>query len=144
MKNRNILMLTFSVLLFALVASFSEVKAQSDINFTEPEKVYNYAEQMPEFEGGQQAFIKFLADNVKYPETAKKAETEGLAAVSFIVEKDGTLSNIEIKKSAGTALDLEAIRVLELTSGKWKAGKQNGKPVKVKLTAPVKFSASKE
>lgn len=144
MKNRNILMLTFSVLLFTLVASFSEVQAQSDVKFTEPEKVYLYAEQMPEFEGGQQGFIKFLAENVKYPEAEKKAGTEGLAAISFIVEKDGSLSNIEIKKSAGTALDLEAIRIVELTSGKWKAGKQNGKPVKVKVTTPVQFSASLE
>ncbi len=118
--------------------------AQTDVKFVEPEKVYLNAEQMPEFEGGQQTLLRFLGKNIKYPEAAKKSGTAGITVVSFIVEKDGTISNTEINRSAGTVLDLEAVRVIELTSGKWKAGKQNGEPVKVKLTAPVQFSATQE
>lgn len=151
MKNQNVLKLALSFTLLMLITSYSEVKAQSNVKFTEPkkqtqdavvvqeEKPYTYVEQMPEYEGGEAAFMQFMAKNMKHQATG----AEGTSFVSFIIEKDGSLSNIEVVKSANAALDKEIVRVLKLTSGKWKPGKQNGRTVKVKMVQPVKFAGSK-
>ena len=94
---------------------------------------------MPEFPGGTEALIKFLQDNVTYPQIAKENNIEGRVLCQFVVEKDGTITDIQVVRSGGDAsLDKEAVRVLRLMP-KWKPGKQQGKPVRVKYTVPVNF-----
>lgn len=98
-------------------------------------------EQQPEYQGGMQALMSFLTANMRYPEKAKQDKVEGKVMISFTVEVDGTISNIKVVKGLSAECDAEAIRVITLTSGKWKAGKQNGKAVKSTLNFPVVFKS---
>lgn len=105
----------------------------------EDEVVFVIVETMPEFPGGQQALFKFLSENVKYPTIAYENGIEGRVICQFVVEKDGTIANVEVVQSGGDAsLDKEAVRVLK-SMPRWKPGKQKGKPVRVKYTVPVNF-----
>ena len=98
-------------------------------------KVYDYVEQMPSFPGGQAALMSYLNKNIKYP---KDAGASGRVLCSFIVERDGTITNVRVSRGIEQSLDKEAIRVLE-TMPKWNPGKQNGKFVRVKYSVPVIF-----
>lgn len=93
-------------------------------------------EQMPEFIGGQKAMFKFLSDNIHYP--TNTCGIEGTVYVGFVVEIDGTLSNIAVKRGI-PILNEEAIRVVKLMSGKWKCGYQSGKPMRVAYTLPLRW-----
>lgn len=95
-------------------------------------------EEMPEFIGGETALYKFLEKNVKYPKAARKADVEGTVRVRFVVDTDGTVTDIKVKKQGNKYLDEEAIRVVGL-SPKWKPGKIEGKEVKVYYAIPIKF-----
>ena len=105
------------------------------------EKVFDVVEQMPEFVGGQAELMKFLAENVHYPEAAYKLGKQGRVIVTFIVEADGSVSNAKIVKKVSDELDAEALRVIG-TMPKWKPGMQNGKAVRVKYTIPITFRLS--
>jgi protein TonB len=96
-------------------------------------------ENYPEFPGGHSAFIKFLSRNLKYPEMAVEKGIEGKVLISFIIEKNGRLSNIKILRGIGFGCDEEAIRVLE-KSPEWKPGIQNKQKVRVAYTLPINFS----
>jgi TonB family protein len=85
--------------------------------------------------------MKYLATNVKYPEEAFNKGIEGRVILTFIVEKDGSISNVKVAKSVNEVIDAEAVRVVE-NMPKWKPGKQNGKEVRVKYTIPVTFRLS--
>ena len=101
--------------------------------------VFVIVEKMPEFPGGQQALWNFLANNVKYPVIAQESGIQGRAVCQFIVNRDGSITDVEVVKSAGDpSLDKEAVRVMKLMP-KWKPGIQNGKIVRVKYTLPVNF-----
>jgi protein TonB len=100
---------------------------------------YKFAEVMPQPVGGNEAWAKFLQKNLRYPGDALEKEMSGLVFVSFIVEKDGHLSNIKVERGPGYGLDEEAARVLKLAKP-WTPGMQNGQHVRVKLTLPVRFS----
>ncbi|MEJ2882564.1 M56 family metallopeptidase [Pedobacter sp. GR22-6] len=108
------------------------------------EKVYDFTtlEQHPTFQGGMDKFYKFLGENVRYPAYALEHKIQGKVFLSFIVEVDGSLSNIKVDRKLGGGTDEEAIRVLEL-SPKWIPGVQNGKIVRVKYNIPIGFSLSK-
>ncbi len=105
------------------------------------EKVFDVVEQMPEFIGGQAELMKFLAENVHYPEAAYKVGKQGRVIATFIVEADGSVSNAKIVKKVSDELDAEALRVIG-TMPKWKPGMQNGKAVRVKYTIPITFRLS--
>jgi protein TonB len=107
----------------------------------EPKGVFDVVEQMPEFPGGAVEMMKFLSENVKYPEAAMKAGTQGRVLVTFIVEADGTVTNIKVVKKVSDEIDAEAVRVIKAMP-KWKPGMQNGKAVRVKYTIPVTFRLS--
>lgn len=102
--------------------------------------VYSFVsmETPPSYPGGIAKFYQFLAENIKYPEEAKKSEIQGNVFASFTVEKDGSLSDIKIDRKLGYGTDEEAIRVLGL-SRSWNPGLQKGKPVRVKYSIPIKF-----
>ncbi len=128
------------MILMSLMAVFclSTVSAQKTVVSKKNQKVFDVVEQMPEFPGGMEALVKYMAENMKYPEDAKKQQVEGRVLVQFIVETDGSVSNTEVLKRVFPSLDAEAVRVI---SGmpKWIPGKQNGKVVRVKYTIPVSF-----
>ncbi len=96
-------------------------------------------ENYPEFPGGHSAFIKFLSRNLKYPGIAVEKGIEGKVLISFIIEKNGRLSNIKILRGIGYGCDEEAIRVLE-KSPEWKPGIQNKQKVRVAYTLPINFN----
>lgn len=96
-------------------------------------------ENYPEFPGGHSAFTKFLSRNLKYPGIAVEKGIEGKVLISFIIEKNGRLSNIKILRGIGSGCDEEAIRVLE-KSPEWKPGIQNKQKVRVAYTLPINFS----
>ncbi|MBQ7530429.1 MAG: energy transducer TonB [Paludibacteraceae bacterium] len=101
--------------------------------------VYLVVEKMPEFPGGQKALYQFLSENVKYPVIARENKIQGRVICQFIVNKDGSITDVEVSKSGGDpSLDKEAIRVLK-SMPNWNPGKQRGNPVRVKYTVPVTF-----
>ena len=102
------------------------------------EKIFSSVEQQPEFPGGPDALRKFLAVHVKYPATALEQNIEGRVLVDFVVEKDGSLSNIRISRGIGGNCEQEAIRVIKL-SPRWMPGTIAGRPVRVAFTIPVDF-----
>ena len=102
------------------------------------EMVGELVEQMPSYPGGAYALMEFLKKNVNYPEQAYNDSIQGRVVCSFVVERDGSLSDLKIVKSVHPLLDKEALRVLSLMQN-WNPGKQNGEPVKVKYTLPVVF-----
>lgn len=102
------------------------------------DKVYTVSSVMPEYEGGIPALMNFLGTNMKYPVEAQKKKIEGRVIVSFVVEKDGSLSDYKIVRSIDPLLDAEALRVVKLQK-KWKPGYEKGKPVRVQYTLPITF-----
>lgn len=99
---------------------------------------FNVVEKMPEFEGGVENMMKFLQQNIKYPEEAKKSGAQGRVIVQFVVEKDGSIVEPKVVKSVSPELDAAALRVVQAMP-KWKPGEQRGKKVRVQFTLPVSF-----
>ncbi len=102
---------------------------------------FNVVEQMPQFPGGEIELMKFLSENVKYPEAAEETGTQGRVIVQFIVEADGSITNVKVVKNVSDEIDAEAVRVINAMP-KWKPGMQKGQPVRVKYTIPVTFRLS--
>lgn len=121
-----------------VVAPVSPEAKEASADSTAKEEVFMVAEQMPEFPGGMKELLKFLQDNLKYPENAMKNNVQGRVIVQFVVEKDGTLTEFKVARSVDPDLDAEALRVLQ-TMPKWKPGMQRGEVVRVKFTVPVSF-----
>ena len=108
------------------------------------EEVYEVVEKMPEFpDGGMSGLMKYLSANIRYPEAAHKAGTQGRVTVQFVVGKDGSIGDVKVIRGVDPTLDAEAIRVI---SGmpKWKPGTQKGEPVNVRYTVPVMFRLTPE
>lgn len=102
-------------------------------------QTFDVVEQMPEFPGGMRAGLEFMARNLKYPTKAQEAGKQGRVIVQFIVQKDGSLSDLHVLCAVDPWLDAEAIRVISIMP-KWKPGMQDGKAVAVKYTMPVTFA----
>ena len=109
---------------------------------SDPNKVYDVVSQMPSYYGGMAALLDFLVKHTKYPEAAKAKGIEGRVIVSFIVERDGSITDIEVVKSVEKSLDEEAIRVIK-SMPKWKPGRENNTKVRCKYTLPVTFRLGK-
>ena len=122
-------------------AKTSDATAQADT--TKKKKSWDcIPETMPQFPGGLGVMMKYLAANIKYPASAVKAKKQGRVIVTFIVQKDGSVTHAKIAKSVDPELDAEALRIVK-GMPKWTPGTQNGKPVNVKYTLPVNFSLQK-
>ncbi len=104
----------------------------------EETKVFDVVEQMPEFPGGQAALLKWIGDNIKYPTIAEENGIQGRVVCTFVVERDGSVTDVQVARSIDPSLDKEAIRVLKKMP-RWNPGKQNGSAVRVKYTVPVTF-----
>ena len=113
-------------------------KAQTHKDTTTDDKVYDVCEQMPIYEGGDAALLKYLTDSVKYPELAKKHGVQGRVVIGFIVEKDGSLTDIKVLRPVDIALDAEALRVVK-GMPKWIPGCHDGQLVRVEYNVPVSF-----
>ena len=101
-------------------------------------KVFDVVEEMPSFPGGQGALMSFLSSNIKYPVVAQENGVQGRVIVGFVVERDGSITDVKVMRSVDPSLDREAQRVVKAMP-KWKPGKQNGSAVRVKYTVPVVF-----
>jgi periplasmic protein TonB len=102
------------------------------------DKEYHWVEEMPRYKSDESEIYKFFAENIKYPEIAKRAGVEGRVVLGFIIAKDGSITNISVLKGIGAGCDEEAERVLALM-GKWSPGRQNGNPVRVVMSIPIMF-----
>ena len=99
---------------------------------------YSVVEQMPEFPGGEAALRKYLSNSVKYPRIATENGVQGKVYVNFVVDKNGSISNVKVVRGVDSALDNEAVRVIKAMP-KWIPGKQNGETVRVSYTVPINF-----
>ena len=104
----------------------------------EETKVFDVVEQMPSFPGGDAELMKFLSSHIKYPVVAEENGIQGRVIATFVVERDGSISDVKVVKSVDPSLDKEAARVVK-SMPKWQPGKQNGSAVRVKYTVPVTF-----
>jgi TonB family protein len=104
------------------------------------DSIYNIVEQMPEFPGGMDALMKYVVSNIKYPQDAIDEGKSGRVFVSFVVEKDGRVSNVKVMKGVCESIDKEAVRVVS-SMPRWHAGMHKGEPVRVSFQMPIKFQA---
>ncbi len=125
------------------------IEGNGDIVFDEPveevlkeegeeDVIFTVVEQQAEFPGGFEAMVKFLAKNMKYPAAARRMSVEGSVFVSFVIDREGNISDPQVIKGISAECDKEAIRVVQLMPP-WKPGKQNGKPVRCRFVLPIKF-----
>ena len=119
-----------------------EVIIQAPVEVVEEEEeeevVFVVVEDMPEFPGGPQVLMKYLGESIKYPLIAQENGIQGRVICQFVVNKDGSIVDVEVVRSVDPSLDKEAIRVVKAMP-KWKPGQQRGKAVRVKYTLPVSF-----
>ena len=113
-------------------------KAQTHKDTTTDDKVYDVCEQMPIYEGGDAALLKYLRENLKLPEEDKERGMQGRMVVGFVVEKDGSLTNVKVLRAVDIALDAEALRVVK-GMPKWIPGCQDEQLVRVRYNVPVSF-----
>ena len=114
------------------------VPVSDDSDGDEESEIFVIVEDMPEFPGGELALRKYIADHVKYPVIAAENGIQGKVYVTFVVDKDGSITNARVARPVDPALDQEALRVVN-SLPKWKPGKQRGKPVRVSYTVPINF-----
>jgi len=100
--------------------------------------IFEVVEQKPEFPGGEQVLLRWIANNIKYPTIAIENGIQGIVFVNFVVDRDGGISNAKVLRSVDPLLDKEALRVVNMLP-KWEPGKQRGKPVRVSYTIPIHF-----
>ena len=125
------LFLTFVTLVFS--SNVSAFMIPLDTN------VYDMPEQMPEFPGGATAMEHFISDNLTYPDEARAKKIQGKVYIQFVVEKDGSVSHVKIRRGVHPLLDEEAIRVIKMMPA-WKPGSMRGKIVRVRHTIPIVFA----
>ena len=100
--------------------------------------IYDVVDQMPEYPGGMEMLMKYVAENVKYPEAAKEKNISGRVFVQFVIEKDGSVNEVKVLNSIGGGCDEEAVRVVKAMPN-WKPGIKDGKPVRVRYNMPFNF-----
>lgn len=130
---KKLILMTVMAIFCLMTAS-----AQKTVVSQENQKVFDTVEQMPEYPGGMPALIEFLQSNMKYPEDAQKQKVEGRVMVMFVVEKDGSITDVKVARNVFPSLDEEAVRVVNAMP-KWTPGKEKGKPVRVQYTLPISF-----
>ena len=129
---------TYSIEPFTFTLSEHLFDQLLDIATSKEDTVYQIVEEMPKFPGGEEAMFKFISENVKYPQEAKDKNISGRVFVNFVVEKDGSVDEVNVLRSIGGGCDEEAVRVVK-SMPKWTPGKQKGKPVRVSYIIPFVF-----
>lgn len=122
----------------------AETEADEEIEIIEEEaepvieEVFTVVEKMPSFPGGEEKLYEYLGQNIKYPQMAKEAGVKGKVYVQFVVEKDGSITDVTVARGIGSGCDKEAVRVVKKMP-RWSPGEQRGKKVRVKYTLPVVY-----
>ncbi len=116
----------------------TKVEAAVEVEKKE-EEIFTVVEQQPEFPGGMAALGQFLSKNIRYPAAAQRANVSGRVFVSFVVNTDGSIQDVQTLKGLGFGTDEEAVRVVK-SMPKWRSGKQSGRPVRVKFSLPINFT----
>jgi periplasmic protein TonB len=112
---------------------------QEEESEVEEQQIFMVVENSPAFPGGDAARMKFLQDNIKYPQMARESGIQGTVYVTFVVERNGSVTDVKILRGIGGGCDEEALRVVQ-NMPKWEPGKQRGKPVRVQFNMPIKFT----
>ena len=120
------------------VAPAAVVVQAAPVEEEEAQQIFTIVENQPEPEGGMTAFYKYVGENLKYPNLARRNNIEGRVFVKFVVERDGSLTDVQVLKGIGGGCDEEAVRVIQ-SAPKWKPGKQRGRPVRVQMILPIVF-----
>lgn len=128
----------FCFLFFLLFISANSVSQVLPEKSPSRDDTFSVVEEMPEYPGGQEAMMKYIASSLLYPESAEDKEIEGKVLVSFVVDKTGKVIDVKMKKSENKDFDKEAVRVVK-SMPLWKPGMQAGMPQNVQLYLPVNF-----
>ncbi len=136
-KN-GVILITTKVKAVVIDLPMAEVNDNGENNDATVSGVFDVVEKMPEYPGGIEEMMKYLSMNVRYPEAAFKVGAQGRVLVQFIIEEDGSISNVSVLQKVNDDLDAEAIRVVK-TMPKWTPGMQDGKTVRVKYALPISF-----
>jgi len=146
-------LLVFSIILMSVLAYSQSSKNHkkdknkgnndnSEIMFvSDSTEVFTIVEDMPTFPGGDKARNRFLAENIIYPEKATRYGIQGTVYISFIVNREGSVTDVKLLRGIGSGCDEEAVRVVKLLP-KWNPGKQGGKTVNVLFNMPIYFKLS--
>ena len=136
-----------TILLFILISNISyaqeEVILHTERDTTtqsvnDSDEVFVFVTDGPEFIGGDEARIKYLQKNIKYPTLAKESGIQGTVYVTFVVEKDGSISNVKVLRGIGGGCDIESVRIIK-NMPNWKPGMQKGKAVRVQYNMPIRY-----
>jgi periplasmic protein TonB len=103
------------------------------------QEIFIVVEDPPSFPGGDEARIRFLSENIRYPQMARESGIQGTVFVTFVVETDGSVTSVRVLRGIGGGCDEEAVRVIQAMP-KWNAGKQRGRPVRVQFNMPIRFT----
>ncbi len=115
------------------------IPIEVDEEIVEEATIFTVVESMPEFKGGMAKLYSYLGNNIKYPVMAKESGIQGKVYVTFVVERDGSITDVKVLRGIGGGCDEEAIRVVA-SMPRWTPGKQRGKPVRVQYNLPVRFT----
>lgn len=139
MKKQIFLAMMASVLMLSSSVSLMATTPENNPTEDKQERVFDVVEVMPQYPGGIPQMMKFIVSNIKYPKDAIKKGMQGAVVVQFVVEPDGSVSNVHVVRSVFPSLDTEAVRMVKAMP-KWSPGMQNGKPVRVRFNVPIRFS----
>ena len=128
----------YILITITLLNVFSLAKAQQP-DTSQDDKIFTAVEKDPIFKGGIGKFYQYLSENLHYPANAVKNHLQGKVFITFVVEKDGKLTDVKVVRGVSEDIDAEAIRVIK-GSPKWDPGTQNGRPVRVQYTMPLNFT----
>ena len=138
-KYLNAMLLCLALLSAGNIWGAKPVVTDASADAAQADEVLEVSEKMPQFPGGQSGLYRYLSENVRYPYYAEQKRIQGKVIVQFVVDKDGSVTDVKIEKSVHKSLDKEAVRVVKKMP-KWIPGEQDGKPVRVLYHMPVNFS----
>ncbi len=120
------------------IPEYTPIASNEEESVAEAE-IFTVVEESPSFPGGDEARIRFLTENIKYPQIARESSISGTVYVTFVVEKNGNVTDVRVLRGIGGGCDEEAVRVIKAMPN-WSPGKQRGKPVRVQFNMPIKFT----
>ena len=129
---------TLAIALLVALGAMAHAQKPARATVTKSTEIFTVVEKNPEYPGGDEALYQFIASNIQYPEAAKADGKGGMVYLTFVIETDGTISDVKVLRSPHPALGEEAVRVVRLMP-KWKPGKQRGKKVRVQYNLPINF-----
>ncbi len=108
------------------------------VQITDSGEIFVFVEDQPSFPGGEKARLKYLQENIHYPEVAKEAGVQGIVYITFLIEKDGRITNVKVLRGVGGGLDEESVRVIK-SMPNWEPGRQRGKAVRCQFNMLIRF-----